>query len=353
MDGIAISEHGTIVEVSEGLLERSGYTRGEVIGRPVMDFIAPECREAVVCTSDATEWRLDTIGVTKSGQRRRIEVVGRRHALGERTVRLIALRDVTEACRLEDQLQHAQEMEALARLASGIAHDVNNVLLIIRFFGDMLIEDRDEPHRRVAREILRAVDSGAALTRLLLAYARQAPVTLQLLNLNSVVRESERLLRHLLGEGVELAMDLAPDLAEVLADPTQLQQVILNLAINARDAMPQGGACILRTRNVDAGAADGLSLRLDHRPPASRPAPRAGRYAALLVRDSGTGMSHEVQARMFDPFFTTKQPGEGTGLGLAIVYQVVEQCGGFIAVESAVGAGTTFSIHLPQVSADR
>jgi PAS domain S-box-containing protein len=332
-----MSENGIIVEASEALLERSGYTRGEVIGRPVIDFIAPEFRETVECVSAATEGRLDTIGVTKSGQRRRIEVVSRSHVVAGRTVRLIALRDVTELRRLEDQLQHAQKMEALARLASGVAHDFNNVLLIIRFFADMLIEDRDEPQRRVAREILRAVDSGAALTRLLLAYARQAPVTPQVLNLNTVVRESERLLRHLLGDCVELTMDLAPDLAEVRADPTELQQVILNLGINARDAMPQGGTFILRTRNVDAGAADD----------ASRLGPRASRYAALLVSDSGSGISNEVQARMFDPFFTTKGPGEGTGLGLAIVHQIVERSGGFIAVESAAGAGTTFSIHLP------
>jgi signal transduction histidine kinase len=177
---------------------------------------------------------------------------------------------------------------------------------------------------------------------LLLAYARQEPVTPQGLNLNTVVRGSERLLRYLIGDSVRLTLDLAPDLAEVRADPTQLQQVILNLGINARDAMPQGGTLNLRTRNVDVGAADD----------ASGVAPRVGRYAALLVSDSGSGMSNEVQARMFDPFFTTKEPGEGTGLGLAIVHQIVERSGGFIAVESAAGAGTTFSIHLPHADAD-
>lgn len=343
-DGIVITQNGIIVEVSEALLELSGYTRDDVIGRPVTDFIAPEFREIVgQRISAAIEVRLDTVGVTKSGQRRRMEVVSRSHVVGGRIVRLTAVRDVTEVRRLEDQLQQAQKMEALARLASGVAHDFNNVLLIIRFFADMLIEDLDEPRRRVAREILRAVDSGAALTRELLAYARQEPVTPQVLNLNTVLRESERLLRYLIGDRVRLTMDFAPDLVEVRADPTQLQQVILNLGINARDAMPQGGTLSLRTRNVDVDAPDD----------ASTVAPRPGRYAALLVSDSGSGMSNEVQARMFDPFFTTKEPGEGTGLGLAIVHQIVERSGGFIAVESAAGAGTTFSIHLPHAGAER
>jgi two-component system cell cycle sensor histidine kinase/response regulator CckA len=339
-DGIVITQNGIIVEVSEALLELSGYARDEVVGRPVTDFIAPEFRETVGRRVFAgIEGRLDTVGMTKSGQRRRIAVVSRSHAGHGRTVRLTALRDVTEVRRLEDQLQQAQKMEALVRLASGVAHDFNNVLLIIRFFADMLLEDLeelDEPRRRVAREILRAVDSGAALARLLLAYARQKPVTPQLLNLNAVVRGSERLLRYLIGDGVRLTMDLAPDLAEVRADPTQLQQVILNLGINARDAMPQGGSLNLRTRNVEVGAV----------------APRARRYSVLLVSDSGSGMSNEVQAHMFDAFFTTKEPGEGTGLGLAIVHQIVERSGGFVSVESAAGVGTTFAIHLPHTDAD-
>ena len=344
VDGIVISRNGIIVEISEALLELSGYARDEVIGRPVTAFLAPEQRETVEQRVAATiEVHLDTIAVVKSGERRRVEVTSRSHVVGGRIVQLTALRDVTELRRLEAQLQQAQKMEALARLTSGIAHDFSNLLLVIRSFADMLIEDLDEPRRRVAREILRMADNGAALTRLLLAYARHEPARPQGLNLNTVVRGSERLLRYLVGDSVEVILDLAPDLADVLADSTQLQQVILNLGINARDAMPQGGTLVLRTRNVDLGAP----------PHTSRAAPRTGRYAALLVSDSGSGMSADVQARIFDPFFTTKESGKGTGLGLAIVLQIVERSGGFIAVESAVGAGTTFSVHIPRAEGDR
>lgn len=343
-DGIVISRNGIIVEISEALLELSGYTRDEVIGRPVIAFLAPEHRETVEQgVAAAIQVRLDTIAVAKSGERRRVEVRIRSHVVRGRTVQLTALRDVTEVRRLEAQLKQAQRMEALARLTSGIAHDFNNLLMVIRSFADMLIDDLDEPRRRVAREILRTADNGAALTRLLLAYARHEPAKPERLNLNVVVRRSERLLRYLIGDRIEMILDLAPDLADVLADSTELQQVILNLGINARDAMPDGGTLVLRTRNVDLGAPEHTS----------RAAPRAGRHAALLVSDSGAGMSAEVQARIFDPFFTTKESDKGTGLGLAIVLEIVERSGGFVAVESAVGAGTTFSIHIPHAELDR
>jgi len=342
-DGIVISQNGIIVEVSDALLERSGYTRDEVIGRPLTDFTAPESRAAVEQRiSAAIEGRVDTIVVTKSGERRRLEVVSRNHVAVGGTVRLTALRDVTEFRGLEEQLQQAQKMEALARLASGIAHDFNNVLVIIRGMADMLTEVLDEPQRSDARDILRAVDSGTALTKSLLAYARQDPIALQVLDLNVAVRGSEPLLRRLIGANVRLITDLAPNLAGVRADPSQVQQVILNLGMNARDAMPQGGTLTLQTRNVDIGVANDASGIVS----------RAGRYVALVVSDSGTGMPDEVQERIFAPFFTTKEPGQGTGLGLAIVNQIVRRCGGFIDVESAAGAGTTFAIHLPHADAE-
>jgi two-component system cell cycle sensor histidine kinase/response regulator CckA len=344
LDGIVITRNGIIVEISDALLELSGYTRSDVIGRTAMDFIAPEVRETVgQRIAAAIEVRLDTIAMTRSGQRRQIAVMSRSHVVAGRMVRLTALRDVTEARRLEFQLKEAQRIEALARLTSGVAHDFNNVLLVIRFFAEMLLENLDKPHRHIAREILRAADSGAALTRLLLAYAREEPVAPHLLNLNNVVRGSERLLQYMIGDSVRLVLELTPDIANVQADATQLQQVILNLGINARDAMPQGGTLTLQTRNVEFGAADD-SARRDQ---------RSGRYATLRVIDSGVGVSKAVKARMFEPFFSTKEPGKGTGLGLAIVQEIVERCGGFIEVTSAAGAGTTFSIHLPQVEANR
>ena len=337
-DGIVISHDGIIIEVSEALLELSGYTRREVIGQQVTTFIAPECRQDVTERVSAdSEGRLDTIGLTKSGQRRRMEIVSRNHVVAGGVVRLTAVRDVTELRRLEEQLQQAQKMEALARLARGIAHDFNNVLLIIGGLASLLAEDLEEPRRADAMEILRAVDSGAALTKLLMTYARQDPTAPQVLSLNAIVREAEPMLRHLIGKGVRLTTNLAPDLADVRADPTQIKQVILNLVTNARDAMPDGGTLEVHTRNVQIGGADD----------ATGVAPRAGHYAALLVVDSGMGMSSEVRARIFEPFFSTKEPGKGTGLGLEIVQQIIGRSGGFIRVESAADAGSTFSVHLP------
>jgi len=250
-------------------------------------------------------------------------------------------RDVTERVQLEQQLRQAQKMEAVGRLAGGIAHDFNNILTAITGYADLLLEDlgATDPRRQDADEIHKAADRAAGLTRQLLAFSRQQVLQPTVLEVNTLVSDLEKMLRRLLGEDVALSTRLAPTTGRVKADPGQLEQVIMNLAVNARDAMPNGGKLTLETANVDLDDA----YAADHYPA------RAGPFVMLAVSDTGIGMSEETQAHMFEPFFTTKEKGKGTGLGLATVYGIIKQSGGFIWVYSEVGQGTTFKLYLPRV----
>jgi two-component system, cell cycle sensor histidine kinase and response regulator CckA len=233
-----------------------------------------------------------------------------------RATRIIgAIMDITDRKHLEDELRQAQKMEAVGHLAGGIAHDFNNLLTIISGSSEMLVQRlaSDDPLQPLVSEIRQAANRAADLTRQLLAFSRRTVLAPQLLDLNESVGESEILLRRLLGEDVRLKTFLAPGLAPVKVDPVQLSQVIMNLAVNARDAMPTGGTLTLETRNVDLTATSASMPR----------EARHGRYVVLRVTDTGTGMTPDVRARLFEPFFTTKQAGQGTGLGLAMVYGVV------------------------------
>jgi nitrogen-specific signal transduction histidine kinase len=248
--------------------------------------------------------------------------------------------DLTERRRLEDQLRQSQKMEAVGRLAGGVAHDFNNVLTVVKSFSDFLLEDLDklDPRRADVEEIAKAADRAAALTRKLLAFSRKQVMRPEPLDLNAVVTGMERMLERLIGEDVRVVTSLEPGLLAVEADPSSIEQAILNLAVNARDAMPDGGILTIRTKNETLEKADAAW------------AIRPGRYAMLSVSDTGHGMDVTTQARVFEPFFTTKPQGQGTGLGLAMVYGIVKQSGGHVWVESKPDEGTTFTVYLPQPS---
>jgi signal transduction histidine kinase len=244
-----------------------------------------------------------------------------------------------ERRRLEEQFRQRQKMEALGRLAGGVAHDFNNLLTVIHISTQLLQRQLhpQDPLAKHVREIRETGERAASLTRQLLSFSRREVISPRLLNLNKVVGDLSRMLQRVLGEDVHLTTVLADDLWTIQADPSQIDQVILNLAVNARDAMPGGGTLILKTANVV----------LDEAYAARHVEAQPGEYVRLSVSDSGTGMDDRVKARVFEPFFTTKERGQGSGLGLATVFGIVKQNGGHIEVHSQVGQGTTFEIYLP------
>jgi len=253
------------------------------------------------------------------------------------------VRDVTDQRRLQEQVLQSQKMEAVGRLAGGIDHDFNNLLTVITSYSDLLLEDLapGDAKRDDVEQVRKAADGAAALTRQLLAFSRQQVVEPRVVSLNTVVEGLQKILRRVIGEDIDLAITLAPDLGAVRADVGQLEQVLMNLAVNARDAMPTGGRLTIETANVE------------HDPDYARDQEAAAvrRFAMLAVSDSGCGMDEATKARIFEPFFTTKEPGKGTGLGLATVYGIVQQAGGFIWVYSEPDQGTSFKVYLPEVDA--
>jgi len=343
----ALSPEGTIASLNPAFETITGLRREEWVGQPFERLVHPEDLPLA----------LELLGRVVRGEVRPASQFRVRTAKGDYRVgefsatpqlhegRLVGIlgigRDVTERVQLEQQLRQAQKMEAVGRLAGGIAHDFNNILTAITGYADLLLEDlgATDPRRQDADEIHKAADRAAGLTRQLLAFSRQQVLQPTVLEVNKLVSDLEKMLRRLLGEDVELGTRLAPTTGRVKADPGQLEQVIMNLAVNARDAMPNGGKLTLETGNVDLDEA----YAADHYPA------RAGPFVLLAVSDTGIGMSEETQAHMFEPFFTTKEKGKGTGLGLATVYGIIKQSGGFIWVYSEVGHGTTFKLYLPRV----
>ena len=255
---------------------------------------------------------------------------------------VLSSRDMTEQRQLEARVRQSQKMEAIGRLAAGMAHDFNNLLAVIMGYGELALNRlaAGDPRRDEWQEILKAGGHGASLTRQLLAFSRQQLLRPEALDLSRVVGDLERMLRRLIGEDVRFVTALQPDLAMVKADRGQLEQVLMNLVVNARDAMPHGGTLTIETTTVPSDGPWSVELEARGDAPAG--------YVMLAVTDTGCGMDAETRARIFEPFFTTKTPGQGTGLGLATVYGIVEQSGGFISVESEVGRGSTFRIYLPQ-----
>ncbi|MFI5214077.1 MAG: PAS domain S-box protein, partial [Gemmatimonadales bacterium] len=342
---------GTIEYVNPTFERVTGFTRGEAIGQ------TPRLLRSGVHDADVYRKIWETllagdvytgmlVNAKKSGEHYTAEVVitPLRDERGVITHFVELQRDVTVERELQEQLRQAQKMEEVGRLAGGIAHDFNNLLTAILSYVDFVLFalGADHPAREDAEQVRGAALKAAGLTRQLLAFSRRQVLQPRLLDLNGVVAEMERLLRRLIGEHIVLKTRLAPGLGAVRADPSQIEQVIVNLAVNARDAMPQGGVL-----SIETGLADEREVR-SH---SSKMPVAPGPYVVLRIADTGTGMDAETRRRLFEPFFTTKERGQGTGLGLATIYGIIKQSGGYIWVESEPGAGTTFTVHLPQAGA--
>jgi signal transduction histidine kinase/two-component SAPR family response regulator len=257
-------------------------------------------------------------------------------------VLVYTVRDLTRQRKLEDQLLQAQKMEAVGQLAGGVAHDFNNLLTVIMSYSSLLLSDpgANEAVRADIQEISDAAERAAALTRQLLAFSRKQVLQMRAVNINAVVTNVETMLRRLIGEDISLTTHLDSDLALINADPGQLEQVLINLVVNARDAMPGGGALTITTDNAE------LSDEISDRHLGAAP----GKYVMVAVTDTGSGMTRDVQQRLFEPFYTTKGPGKGTGLGLATVHGIVKQCDGDVYVYSELDHGTTFKVYFPRLT---
>ena len=268
-------------------------------------------------------------------------IIGRFNEQGKLSEMKGYLYDITQHKRMEEQFWQAQKMEAVGRLAGGVAHDFNNLLSVINGYSDLAIHrlSPDDALHKDLSLILQAGKKAEALTRQLLAFSRRQVMQPRTLNLNSLIEELEKILRRLIGEDIELVIKKSFRLGAVKADPTQIEQVLMNLAVNSRDAMPKGGSLLIETRNVN------LSNGMVHERVTMEP----GAYVLLVVSDTGVGMDAGTRANIFEPFFTTKEKGKGTGLGLSTVYGIIKQSGGYIWVYSEPGKGTTFKIYLPQV----
>ncbi len=315
---------------------------GDLVGRRVWD-LRPEKEElstrARLEQAAATGVRFETVHLRSDGTRVPVEVSARAVTLDGETTLVSVIRDLSERKQAEAQLLQARKMEALGRLAGGIAHDFNNLLGVILGCGELLARKTAGAQRANVDRILEAATRGAALTRRLLAFGRKQMVDPRVLNLNSLISSQKDMLGSLLGEDVALVIRPGEPLGHVKVDPGHLEQALMNLCLNARDAMSDGGVLRIETRNVDCEA--GWQALPSAMPP--------GPYVMLSVADSGSGIEEWVRERMFEPFFTTKEAGKGTGLGLSTVLGSVEQAGGYIRVHSELGAGTTFEIYLPRV----
>jgi PAS domain S-box-containing protein len=345
-----LSDDGRLRYVSPAQERFLGYTPSDLEGQMAFDYVHPDdAQQAMAALAQVRE----RVGATvtarfrhqhKAGGWRELSAVAT-NLLDDPAVRGIVVNshDITEEAALATQLLQSQKMEAVGQLAGGVAHDFNNLLTVMTSYSGMLLQElpNDDPMRSDVHEILRAAERAADLTRQLLAFSRQQVLEPQELDLNTVVGGIEKMLRRLLRADVRLETSLAPMLGRVHADPGQLEQVIVNLAVNARDAMPAGGELTIETAEVQLDA-EYARLHPDVVP---------GTYVMLAVSDTGAGMDAATQARVFEPFFTTKQIGQGTGLGLSTVYGIVKQSGGHVWVYSEVGIGTTFKVYLPREAA--
>jgi two-component system cell cycle sensor histidine kinase/response regulator CckA len=346
--GITISseEQGRYIDANPAYLRMLGYERDELLGRTVQEvgiWANPQERRLMIQQLDSPP-PVQPIEVQfrhRSGQIRVVQIAAERILLDDQPYVLAIIHDVTEERKLEQKFRQAQKMEAVGRLAGGIAHDFNNMLGIIIGYSDIARERLapGDPVQKNLHEIKKAGERAAMLTRQLLAFSRQQVLEPRTLNLNSVVHDISKMLLRTIGEDISLVLRPAEPLGSVRADLGQVEQVLMNLAVNARDAMPDGGKIVIETSCVD----------LDDTYARQHESVKPGAYVLLSFSDTGVGMDEAVKAQIFEPFFTTKDPGKGTGLGLSTVYGIVKQSGGYIWVYSEPGHGTTFKIYLPRV----
>ena len=347
---ITIADLGSkaYLEVNEAFEEMTGYRRDDVVGR---DW------DELAFLADPHDWDKTVEQLMKEGRLRNCEFHFHKKngdsGAGLLSAELIevdgkectitAIVDITERLQLESQLRQAQKLESVGRLAGGVAHDFNNLLTLINGYGDAVLKGLrpTDPLYPYAEEIKRAGEHAAGLTKQLLTFSRKQVIQPRALDMNTIVNDAERMLQRLIGEDIELVTTLDPLLGQVMADPDQIHQVIMNLVVNARDAMPEGGKLEITMKNVDV---DEGSL-------AAHPDVVPGSYVLMTITDTGIGMDGDILQSAFEPFFTTKQPGEGTGLGLSTVYGIVRQSGGWIHVRSEVGQGTSCRIYLPRIEA--
>jgi PAS domain S-box-containing protein len=355
--GIFIHQGERFIYVNPASETMSGYSREELLALNFWDLVHPDFRELVKQRAQARQQgepvpsRYELKIITKNGEERWVDLtVGMINFEGKPAI-LGTDFDITERKRaeeemraLEEQLRQSQKMEAVGRLAGGIAHDFNNLLTIIKGYSQLSLLDLDESHHLWGniQEIQKATQRATDLTRQLLAFSRRQILDLKILDLNSLLKDLDKMLRRIIGEDIEPVTLLAEDLGRVKIDPGQMEQVILNLAVNARDAMPSGGKLIIETANVV----------LDEEYAHAHVGVIPGHYVKLSVSDTGLGMPQEVKEKAFEPFFTTKEKGKGTGLGLSTVYGIVKQSGGNVWVYSEQGHGTTFKIYLPRIEGE-
>jgi len=353
--------HDAIITMDTGLNIREfnpaaeqmfGYARLDILGRHV-ELLLPEADRAKHLSAfgeylshgsgPLADRQLEMTGLKADGTEFPVELSVARVGADSRAVLTGFVRDITERRLLEEQLRQSQKLEAIGRLAGGVAHDFNNILMSIMGAADLLLMQmrRDDPAKDEANEIKQSVDRGAGLTRQLLAFSRRQSTRPRLFALDAVVRGMQTMLRRLMGPEIDLEILAPAEPVHVVADSGHIEQVVLNLVVNARDAMPEGGRITVRVEEIDVDEIAASAL-VEAQP---------GRYARLSVADTGTGIDEQTRAKLFEPFFTTKEQGKGTGLGLSIVYGIVKQSAGYITVASEPGRGATFLVYLPLAAA--
>jgi PAS domain S-box-containing protein len=352
---VALDTEGTVTLINKKGCEILGYEEEAIIGKNWFDhFLPEEMRDGarkifhqMLKSGDGHSQYFENPVLTKKGAKR---MVAWHNTLltdsqGSTMGTLSSGEDVTEHKRLEEQLFQSQKMEAVGRLAGGIAHDFNNLLTAIIGYSDIITRDREvkQKHRSYIEEIKKSAERAATLTQQLLAFSRKQILQPKVLNLNILLKNTRNMLQRMIGEDVSFELSLSPDVGMIKADPGKIEQVVINLSVNSRDAMPNGGKLLVETRNAV----------LDEEFCKNHKGSKPGEYVLLSVHDTGRGIDDETMKHIFEPFFTTKEIGKGTGLGLATVYGIVRQSGGYIDIHSAIDEGTTVDIYLPKETESR